>query len=69
VFSTFSAITAVVAPLGMAATGYMIEAFGLTVAMGAIVGLYIVVALCVPRIAAFREMDVREPAVAVVGQP
>jgi MFS family permease len=69
VFSTFSAITAVVAPLGMAATGYMIEAFGLTVAMGAIVGLYIIVALCVPRISAFREMDVREPAVAVAGQP
>jgi MFS family permease len=59
VFSTFSAITAVVSPLGILIAGYTIEGFGVNATVvGMAVAMHLL-ALALLFVPAFREMDAR----------
>lgn len=60
VFATFSAISAVVSPLGMALTGYLFEVFGAQTSLALLTGLAAGLALSLPAIGSFREMNVAD---------
>lgn len=60
VFATFSAITAIIAPLGMVGMGFLIERGGITRAMLMAASVYLVLAIALPFVRAYREMNVVE---------
>lgn len=57
VFATFSAITATITPLGIAASGIMIERLGLERGVQVIVACYAILALVLPFVSAFERMN------------
>jgi MFS family permease len=60
VFATYSAISAVVTPLGMVLAGYLFDVFDPQVSMAILTGLYGAMALFLPAIGVLREMNVEE---------
>ena len=61
VFGTFSAITAAITPLGIAASGLLIERYGIESGILAIVLTYAVFAVALPFVPAFRDMNTPGP--------
>ena len=57
VFATFSAITATITPLGIGASGLIIERFGVHTGIATIVVGYLVFALVLPFVTAFADMN------------
>lgn len=58
VFSTFSAITAVIAPLGMVLMGVLIERYGVSFALLAGTVVYLGLSIALPFVRSYREMSV-----------
>jgi len=58
VFATFSAITAVIAPLGMVLMGVLIERYGVSVALLAGTIVYLGLSIALPFVRSYREMSV-----------
>lgn len=57
VFGTFSAITAAISPLGIAASGVLIERYGIQRGLEVIVIAYLIFALVLPFVSAFADMN------------
>lgn len=57
VFATFSAITAIITPIGIAATGLVVERFGIQTGMWVIFVAYAVFVLVLPFVKAFADMN------------
>lgn len=57
VFATFSAITATITPLGIGASGVIIERFGVQAGIAVVVVAYIAFALVLPFVSAFGDMN------------
>lgn len=62
VFSTFSAITAVISPLGMVGMGFAIERIGVSAAMFVATCIYAGIAIALPFGRSYREMNVQREA-------
>lgn len=61
VFATFSAITATIAPVGIAISGVIIERWGVQTGMAIFTGVYTVLAISLPLVRVFAEMDTLGP--------
>lgn len=61
VFATFSAITATISPIGIAASGLIIERYGLHAGILTVVLAYIVFGLVLPFVPAFADMNTPGP--------
>lgn len=61
VFATFSAITAAISPLGVAAMGLLLEHGGVRTGMIGVVILYVLLAVALPFVRAFRDMNAPGP--------
>lgn len=59
-FATFSAITAVISPLGMVGMGFLIERAGITWAMAVAAGIYLGLSIVLPFVRSYREMNMPE---------
>lgn len=61
VFATFSAITAAISPVGVAVMGLLLEHGGVRTGMIGVVATYVVLALALPFVRAFRDMNIPGP--------